>query len=136
MSRCHEPEQADPVDQDAMTRIDLSVPTALIKLTPQFRAAIGKIAPKRRRSKIPFIVAFGPLVFAAMFAADGSCREFAMDRARAVAVDLRRAPEIEPAIEAPRVVAAVAAVVPIATDAATTRKRPAPERRHRTTSRR
>jgi hypothetical protein len=59
-----------------------SVDTESIVLSPEFLAAIRGIVPRRRRAKLPYIVAAGLLAVVGALAADGSTREVIAGRWR------------------------------------------------------
>jgi hypothetical protein len=69
------------------------VPTELLTLTPAFMDALRKVAPKKRRSKIPYVIALGVLAFLVMLGADASTREFGLSKLAA----LRSTPAAAPA---------------------------------------
>jgi hypothetical protein len=60
--------------------------TQLIKLSPQFIAALKKVAPKRRRSKLPYIVGVMAALVVIVLGRDPSTREFAITKGREIAV--------------------------------------------------
>jgi hypothetical protein len=79
------------------------VPTELLTLTPAFLDALRKVAPKKRRSKIPYVIALGLLAFVVMLGADPSTREFGRSKLAA----FRSTPAAAPAPEAAPITTAV-----------------------------
>jgi hypothetical protein len=78
--------------------LDSAVQTELLTLTPDFLDAVRKIAPKKRRSKVPYVVAGALLVILGALSADRSTREFAMAKGREVAGNVKAAePTVGPA---------------------------------------
>jgi hypothetical protein len=89
--------------EDTFTRM----PTALVNLSPAFMAALQKVAPKKRRSRLPFVLALAVLAVFAILASDRSTREFASAK---VAARFHRAPSAQP-VNAPSAPEAAPAVV-------------------------
>jgi hypothetical protein len=90
--------------------LDSAVQTELLTLTPDFLDAVRKIAPKKRRSKIPYIVAGTVLVILGALGADRSTREFAIGKGREVAANVKAAePTVGAAPDKPVATAAPAA---------------------------
>jgi hypothetical protein len=56
------------------------VPTELLTLTPAFMDALRKVAPKKRRAKIPYVIALGLVAVLVMLGADPSTREFGLSK--------------------------------------------------------
>jgi hypothetical protein len=86
--------------------LDSSVQTELLTLTPDFLDAVRKIAPKKRRSMIPYIVAGALIVIVGALSAERSTREFAVAKARQIAANVKAA---EPTVGAAPVAAEPAA---------------------------
>jgi hypothetical protein len=76
------------------------VPTELLTLTPAFMDALRKVAPKKRRSKIPYVIALGVLAFLVMLGADASTREFGLSKLAALRSTPAATPAAAPAPEA------------------------------------
>ena len=94
------------------------VETELLMLTPDFLGALRDFAPKKRGSKVGYVIALAIIAVIGVLAADTSTREFGMTKGRAIAARLHRAPAAAPAAEpvnAPVVTTAaqVAAVVSV-----------------------
>jgi hypothetical protein len=88
------------------------VPTELLTLTPAFMDALRKVAPKKRRSKIPYVIALGLLAFVVMLGADPSTREFGLSKLAASRTTPAAAPATEPAAVATAVTTLTSADVP------------------------
>jgi len=87
------------------------VHTALLTLTPAFHDALRKVAPKKTRSKIPYVVALAILTVLAVLGADVSAREFGTAKASQIVARFHSTPAAAPVAQ----VAAVAkAVTPVA----------------------
>jgi hypothetical protein len=89
--------------------LDSSVQTELLTLTPDFLDAVRKIAPKKRRSKVPYVILGAVLVVVAALSADRSTREFAVAKGRQVAANVKAA---EPTVSAAPVAPEQAAPAP------------------------
>jgi hypothetical protein len=91
------------------------VPTELLTLTPAFMDALRKVAPKKPRSKIPYVIALGLLAFVLMLASDPSTREFGLSKLaafRATPAAAPAAPAAEPAAVATAVTTLTSADAP------------------------
>ena len=60
--------------------LDDAADTGLLTLSPEFLDALRKVAPKRRRVKIRYVVGLGLAVVAVVLAADASMRDFVAAR--------------------------------------------------------
>lgn len=101
--------RASQSDDDAFTKM----PTALVTLTPDFLAALKKVAPKKRRSRARWVVACALLAVVAVLGFSRSAREVVITKGRPVvariSARLHHAPAAAPAAAAPAAVAAVPA---------------------------
>jgi len=64
------------------------IETNLLTLTPAFIEALKKIAPKKRSSKVPYVIAAALLAVIVALGADPSAREFGVAKGRPVAARL------------------------------------------------
>jgi hypothetical protein len=122
--------------------LDDAADTGLLTLSPEFLDALRKVAPKRRRVKIRYVVGLGLAVVAVVLAADASMRDFVAarwhrggDASRAIAAEQAMNPATTaPAVEQPTAATNVPVADPITaspanpTDAKKTRPRRATPR--------
>ena len=64
------------------------IETSLLTLTPAFIDALKKIAPKKRSSKVPYVIVAALLAVIAVLGVDPSAREFGVTKGRPVAARL------------------------------------------------
>jgi hypothetical protein len=89
--------------------LDDTADTGLMTLSPEFLDALRRVAPKRRRMKIRYVVGLGLAVVAIVLAADASMRDFVAARwhrggeaPRAIAAEQATKPATTaPAVEQP-----------------------------------
>jgi hypothetical protein len=90
--------------------LDDTSDTGLMTLSPEFLDALRRIAPKRRRMKIRYVVGLGLVAVAVVLAADASMRDFVAarwhrgggDASRAIAAEQAMKPATAaPAVEQP-----------------------------------
>ena len=70
--------------------------TSLLTLTPAFLDALKKVAPKKRRSKVPYVIALALLAVVAVLGADASTREFGLAKGQLIVARLHHAPASSP----------------------------------------
>jgi hypothetical protein len=64
--------------------------TDLLTLSPQFLAALRGIAPKKRSSKLPYILVFAVFAVLGILASDASARDFVVEKAQESGLSLPR----------------------------------------------
>jgi hypothetical protein len=119
--------------------LDDAADTGLLTLSPEFLDALRKVAPKRRRMKIRYVVGLGLAAVAVVLAADASMREFVAarwhrgggDPSRAIAAEQAMKPATTaPAVEQPIAVTNVPVADPIAPVAASPTNPPDAKKTH------
>jgi hypothetical protein len=65
--------------------MDAIVSTELLQLTPDFLNALKKVGPKKRMSKIPFVVGFAVVAIIGALGIDKSTREFGVAKGQQLA---------------------------------------------------
>lgn len=97
----------------------MEMPTSLLTLTPAFMTAMKTLAPKKRRSKIPAVIALAILAVVAVLGVDAPTREFGLARGRQVVARLQHATAAKhaDALPAPAVITAAPGVVELAPSA-------------------
>ena len=75
-----------------------SIPTALIQLSPNFLAQLKKIAPRKKRSKLWYIVLFAVPAIIAFVVAHRPTRTFVVGKARAAYARIAAPPAAPPTV--------------------------------------